>query len=166
MLTLGEIIRAPKVGVTIGSWKSGRVPASAFPIIKQKRFPQQSSWSWRVVEFEALGYKCRVLIRLNTDICYYSSILAIEQDKSIQIVCHHELHLSHFNWHCHFARGNVLLTIPGILRDRDRMRVYEAEPSKRDSVEFGVEAESALAIAAARFRFPAPDETPAQRALL
>lgn len=166
MLTVGDIIRAPKMAVSIGAWKSGKIPASAFPINRQKRFPCSSAWIWRVVEFEALECECRLLIRLNTDINSYSSILAINCSDKIQIICHHEMHLSHRNWHCHFVTGNVFDTMPGVLRDTSKMRIHEAEPSKQASVLFDVDASSALAVAAARFRFPAPDETPSQGLLL
>lgn len=56
--------------------------------------------------------------------------------------------------------------MPGVLRDKERMRVYEHAPSVADDVAFDVDATNALAIAAKRFRFTAPDETPAQARLL
>lgn len=165
MLTLGEIIRAPKTGVKVGAWKTGDVPASSFPIAKQKRLKLNSAWSWRVVEFEALGIRCRILIRLNKEISYYSSILAVEKPGLNQIICHHEFHLSHRNWHCHFVGGNVLDAMPGVLRDRERMRVYDSEPSKAGSVEFNIDSFCALEVAARRFRFDAPGERPRQGGL-
>src|SRR5438552_703939 len=136
MLKLGEIIRSAKTEVRIGPWREGAVTGAAFPIAKQKRFPQTSSWSWRVVEFNALSRKFRLLIRLNTEISYYSAILALEGEQTNQIICHHEMHLSHRNWHCHMISGNVLLTHPGVLRDTQRMRIYEANPSKAGETEF------------------------------
>lgn len=162
MLTLGQIIRAQKVVTDLGSWKTGKIPASAFPIAKQKRFPQSSAWQWRVIQFTALEYHCRLLIRLNTEIEYYSSILSINSNQLIQIICHHEIHLSHKNWHCHFVPGDVRQTHPGVLRDRDRMRSFEAEPSKLAERIFEINEHQALAIAAKRFRIQAPDETPPQ----
>lgn len=166
MVTLAEIIRAPKSDIVIGSWKTGKVPASAFPIGKQKRLPQAEAWQWRVVEFKVPKYECRVLIRLNSEIQYFSSILSIDNGELIQIICHHEIHLSHKNWHCHFVPGDVSRTYPGVLRDRDLMRSFEAEPSKAPQVSFEVDEFSALAYASQRYRFDAPDETPAQPRLL
>ena len=165
MQTVADIIRAPKDDIKIGGWKSGKIPASAFPLNKRK-FPHSSDWIWRVIEFTVNECKCRVLIRLNVDKSYYSSILAIEDQEQIQIICHHELHLSHLNWHCHFVTGNISETMPGVLRDFNKMRVYEAEPSRRATCEFSVTPTDALSVAAARFRFAAPDETPAQPELL
>lgn len=166
MLTLADIIRAPKSEIDIGPWKSGKIPSSAFPLTKQKRLHLNSAWQWRVVTFDALGKSFRLLIRLNNEINYYSSILAIDSTDQIQIICHHEIHISHRNWHCHFVPGDVTDTLPGVLRDSERMRVYEAQPSQAASAHFNVEPPIALAIASARFRFPAPDETPDQLSLL
>lgn len=166
MATLASIIRAPKASVRIGPWRTGKVPASAFPLAKQKRLPQSSAWQWRVVEFHAEGYDCRILVRLNLEAGYYSSILGIKDGELLQVLCHHEMHLSHRNWHCHFIPGNVDDTMPGVLRDTQRMRVYEAEPSNAGEATFEVDEASALGIAAKRFRFPAPDETPVQGSFL
>ena len=166
MLKVAEIIRAEKSDVKIGPWKSGKVPAYSFPIAKQKRLPQGNAWTWRVVEFYALTYKFRLLIRLNIDISYYSSILALENEGKNKIICHHEMHQSHRNWHCHFINGNVHETCPGVLRDFNKMRVYESEPSKAKDAQFEVVQSTALAIAANRFRFSAPDENPAQWQLI
>ena len=62
--------------------------------------------------------------------------------------------------------GNVLTVMPGVLRDTSRMRVYEAAPSAANDITFSVDADTALAVAAKRFRFAAPDETPAQQRLI
>lgn len=166
MLKLGEILRAPKGSIKIGGWKTGKVPSSAFPLKKSGKLQQSSAWQWRVVEFSALERNFILLIRLNTDIEYYSSILAMRDDSQIQIICHHEFHSSHRSWHCHFISGNVDETFPGVLRDRDRMRVFDSEPSKSGKMDFTVQLQDALGIASMRFRFGAPDETPLQGKLL
>lgn len=167
MLTLADIIRSPKDSVTIpATWRNGKVPASAFPIARQRTFPASSAWSWRVVEFKALARDFRLLIGVNIETSYYSSILAMVDGAKSQIVCHHERHLSHRNWHCHFVRGNVDETYPGVLRDVNKMRIYEAEPSKAREVPFEVTLDDALAVAAKRFRFSAPNEAPRQGSLL
>ena len=166
MLTLGDVIRAPKANVKIGDWRSGKIGASAFPLAKQRSLPASPAWSWRVVTFSALDRDFRLLIRLNSEISYYSSILALGHGEQTQIICHHEMHLSHRNWHCHFAPGNVDDTFPGVLRDYAKMRVFEAQPSQAGTVEFKLELADAINIASKRFRFNAPDETPRQAALL
>lgn len=166
MLRLGEILRAPKGLIKIGGWRTGKVPASAFPLKKSGKLPQSLAWQWRIVEFNAVDRDFVLLIRLNADIEYYSSILAIRDGLQIQIICHHEFHSTHRSWHCHFVAGNVNETFPGVLRDRDRMRVFDSDPSKSGKLDFNVQLESALGIASARFRFSAPNEAPAQGILL
>lgn len=165
MMTLGEIIRANKVDVKIGEWGCGKIPPAQFPAFKRK-FPNGSDWRWRVITFDALGHSFRLIVRLNTDKAYYSSILALENGSVIQIICHHELHLSHKNWHCHFITGDVEKTMPGVLRDKDRIRVFEAEPSKQQDVEFNVSEGKAMSIALERFRIPSPASDERQGQLL
>lgn len=166
MLKLGEILRAPKASIKIGGWRTGKVPASAFPLKKAGKLPQSPAWQWRIVEFEAMKRQFVLLIRLNVEVEYYSSILAMRNDQLIQVICHHEFHSSHRSWHCHFVAGNVEETFPGVLRDYDRMRVFDAKPSESGKLDFNVQLEDALGIASARFRFDAPDETPVQALLL
>ena len=166
MPRIADIIRAPKHSVQVGSWKTGKVQSSAFPLKKKGMLPQGSAWQWRTVEFIALDREFVLLVRLNAEVEYYSSILAMRADASTQIICHHKFHQSHRSWHCHFIPDNVEDTFPGVLRDRDRMRVFDAEPSKSGKLTFDVQLADALNIASRRFRFEAADESPDQYSLL
>lgn len=166
MPTLGEIIRAPKASIRIGRWQTGKIPASIFPLKRKGKLPQSSAWQWRVVEFDTLGNSFVLLLRLNSDIEYYSSILAMKSGFEIQIICHHEFHQAHRGWHCHFIPDRVEATFPGVLRDKHKMRLFDSEPSKSGKLVFDVQLNDALRIASQRFRFQAPDESPDQYALL
>ena len=158
MVTVADIIRADKTGVEVGEWRQGKLTPSVFPIAKPRSIPVGPSWSWRLVRFEALGFDCRVLLRLNEERARFHALLAIEYEQQLYVVCHHELHIPDKNWHCHFVSGDVLKTMPGVLRDRERMRVWETEPSRANDVQFTVTRNSALTIAAGRFRFAAQGE--------
>lgn len=164
-MEIGEIIRAQKANVEIGGWNSGKIPTAAFKI--KRKFPSGSDWDWRVITFEALGRSFRVLLRLNLDKSYYSAILSLETGSVIQIICHHEIHISHRNWHCHFVPGDVTRTHPNVLRDRDRIRLFEAHPSKANEVHFDMNRAKALAHALKRFRIapPASNDSQAELAL-
>lgn len=65
----------------------------------------------------------------------------------------HELHTDHWNWHCHLIRGNVHDTFPGVLRDRYLMSVWPSFSKNECTVPFDVTEDSALTIAAARYKF-------------
>ena len=149
-MKLGDIIRADKSEVEIGGWNSGKIPSSAFKV--KRRFPSGSDWEWRVITFKALNRDFRVLLRLNLDKAYYSAILSLESGSVIQVICHHEFHISHRNWHCHFVAGDVTSTFPNVLRDRDRVRIFEAAPSEANHVQFAMNHAKALAHALERYR--------------
>lgn len=153
MPTVADIIRAPKSGLDYGKWQTGKLPTSLFPIQRAKRLSMGPSWSWRLVQFTALGYPCRVLIRVNVEKSYYTAMLGLQDGSMFRVVCHHDFHLGDKNWHCHFSRGDVRDTFPHVLRDHERYRVYEAEPSKAEQAEFNVTLKNALTVAAERYRF-------------
>lgn len=156
LVTLSDIIRAEKTNVSTGVWKTGKIPHASFPLGKAaKGIPVGPCWMWRLCEFEALGLHCRVLVRLNLDYQRYHAVLAVETNGQLRVVCHHDLHPPEKGWHCHFIPGNVLETFPGVMRDRDRMRVWQSEPSKALDQAFTVTRANGLTYAANRYRFRA-----------
>lgn len=159
-MKLGDIIRATKANVEIGGWNNGKIPASAFKI--RRKFPSGSDWDWRIITFEALSRNFRVLLRLNLDKSYYSAILSLENGSVIQIICHHEIHISHRNWHCHFVPGDVTTTFPNVLRDKDRIRLFEQAPSQANEVNFDMNRAKALTHALNRYRIKPPAVNEAQ----
>ena len=157
MITVADIIRAEKTNVCTGEWKSGKIPSSAFPLTKGTRaIPVGPSWEWRLCKFDALGFHCRVLIRLNVEKCNYYATLGFEADGKFRVICHHEFHMSHRGWHCHFTPGSILDVFPGVLRDSDRMRPIEAALGLAVSTKFDVTRSNGLTLAAMRYRFQAP----------
>lgn len=165
MLKLGDFIRALKSNVRLSDWSCGKISTKQFPAFKRK-FPAGSDWDWRVATFDALGRSFRLLIRLNAGKAYYSSILALEDGPVIQIICRHEFHFSHRNWHCHFIPGDVASTMPGVLRDRDRMRIFDARPSQQGRVEFNVSQDKSVTVAFDRFRIQHPSSDERQSVLI
>ena len=153
-MELQEIIRAPKQNVKWGDWKSGPVPKAQFPLIRSK-LPLGRGWEWRVVTFKACGHEFYVLVALSVEKESFRSILALKFETTLKVLCHHELHTDHWNWHCHLIRGNVHETFAGVLRDRDRMIAWSSFTDAACSIPFDVTKENALSIAAARFRFQA-----------
>ena len=156
-MRLFDVIRSAKKNVKIHGWSSGKIPASAFPVIRNGRLQAGKEWSWRLVEFDATSHHFRVLIRLNTAKSIYAAILAMDSAKGLLVISHHELHISHRGWHCHLVQKEIDAIFPGVLRDRDLMSVYPSI-SKAVSVPFIVDRQSALTIAAERYRFAAQGE--------
>lgn len=152
-MKLSQIIRADKSEVRITGWNTGKVSHACFPLTKKSALPAGSDWAWRVVEFDTLGRHFRVLIRLNEVKEYYSAILAMDDPRGLLVICHHELHTSHRDWHCHLVLGNAMSIYPGVLRDRDAMCIWPNALPGPCSITFTVNKGSAVTLAATRFRF-------------
>lgn len=151
-ITVADIIRADKADVKTGSWETGPVPRSKFPLTRNK-LSMGRGWKWRVVTFLALGQEFVVLVAISEEKESYRAILAMKSEKTLKVVCFHELHTDHWNWHCHLIRGNVHATFPGVLRDRNLMSGWPTFAREECTVPFDVTEDSALTVAAARYRF-------------
>lgn len=144
--------RHDKVLKIIGPWQTGTVPKARFPLTR-KKLSLGRGWKWRVVNFAALGERFVVLVAISAERESYRTTLAMRSGKTLKVICHHELHTSHRNWHCHLVRGDVHDTFPGVLRDRNRMSAWPSFSKRECTVEFGVTEDSALSMAAERYRF-------------
>lgn len=151
-LFVADIIRASKIDVRIGEWKEGTIPKATFPLTRNKLHLGRG-WKWRVVTFGALGEQFVVLVAISLEKEYYRATLAMKSDKTLKVLCFHELHTDHWNWHCHVIRGNVHETFPGVLRDKNLMSAWPSFTKRECSVSFDVTEDSALTVAAARYRF-------------
>jgi len=110
-------------------------------------------WKWRVVNFTALAEQFVVLVAISEEKESYRAILAMKSGKTLKVLCFHELHTDHFNWHCHLIRGNVHDTFAGVLRDKNLMFRWPSFSKDECTVPFDVTEDSALTNAAARYRF-------------
>lgn len=152
-----EIIEAEKTDLDYGEWQAGPVPSSKFPIKKPKRLKYSKAWSWRVVTFRALHQEFLVLVSLNEGVGQYSARLAIRKGAEVAVICTHELHVSHKNWHCHFVKGDIGRVEPGYLRDRDNTVYFPSGGAEVPcTIPFNITLTNALLNAAERFRFKAP----------
>ncbi|AWC25624.1 MULTISPECIES: hypothetical protein [Aminobacter] len=150
-----DLIRAEKSNLEVGPWKEGKIPPSSFPINRPRSIPTGGAWKWRMCEFDALGFHCRVLIRLNAETDRYHAYMSVDTDRSVKVLCHHELHIGDKGWHCHFASGTIEDVMEGVLRDRDCFVMKEAAPSAAAATMFTVNEDNALTKAAQRYRFEA-----------
>ena len=154
-MRLAEVIRATKEQVHMSGWNNGKVPHGNFPLAKKGALPAGSKWSWKLVEFDALNRHFRVLIRLNEEKEYFSAILAMDDPRGLIVICHHELHTAHRDWHCHLVLGDIMFIYPGVLRDRDAMQIWPNVSAGQCSIGFDIDKKKAVTLAATRFRFAA-----------
>jgi hypothetical protein len=159
MLSLRAIIESEKSVDDYGQWRFGSIPKASFPL-RKKRMQQSSEWAWRIVTFTALSNEFIVLVRLNTQIQEYYAYLAHMRADGMAVICSHDLHVSHKNWHCHFVKGDTGKTDAGYLRDKYNMIQFPSGGSEVEcSVEFEITTANALLIAARRFRFEEPNQS-------
>lgn len=155
MPSLAEIVRADKVIVDDGKWQKGHVTQSAFPLSKsrKKHYRFGPEYQWRIVRFDCLAVRCRVLILFNAgkEIC--RSTLAVEVENDLAVLCSHEYHADHRGWHCHLTWERHDRVTPGVLRTGQRRWPHARAEHSRE--EFGVSLASALSHVAARYRFEA-----------
>lgn len=156
-MQLRDIIEAPKVVSDYGAWCRGEVPRALFPL-RKKKLKLSKDWEWRIIRFRALDEQFLILIRLNLMIQEYYAHLAHERKEGIAVICSHDLHVSHKNWHCHFVRGDTLKTDIGYLRDKEHTICFPSGRGTPCTVEFDVTMQNAMHVAAKRFRFDLPPQ--------
>lgn len=156
-MRLVDVIRAEKTNVSVGGWQEGKIPPASWPLTSSSLHLGRG-FSWRVVKFDALGKKFRVLVAISPEKEAYRAVLALDGSKHLKVLCHHELHTSHWNWHCHFSPGPIGDILAGVWRDNDTFRAWPRFRINECSIEFSVTKESALSVAARRYRFEAQGE--------
>ena len=155
MPTLAQFIAAEKSDVDEGSWQSGNVSPTAFPLskAKNKRFKFGKEYKWRLVRFSCLGYKCRVLILFNDGKFICRSSFGVEIDNDLAVLCTHEYHASHPGWHCHLTMMSHDKVTPGLFRSGQRR--WPQASARHSRVGYGITEASALSHVAERYRFQA-----------
>lgn len=150
-MRLKTIIQAEKSNIDFGKWTEGHISRSSFPLskVKEKSYKLGKAYKWRVVRFDALRKRIRVLIVLNKEKEIFRARLGVEDGGDMVVLCDHEFHASEPGWHCHFTLKTVDSLTTGAVRDGKRKR-----PTNSDaSAVFNVTEASALAIASKRYGF-------------
>jgi len=157
-MKLTDLIRADKTVNDYGYWASGDIDRAQWPM-RKKKLKQSRDWQWRVVSLNAgPDHGLRVLLKLNPGIEQYYAILGEVHDHGMSVLCSHELHTSHGNWHCHATIREIEDVFVGAWRDRDSLRRWP-DYSGDSTVVFDVDRQTALARAATLYRFALPPQT-------
>jgi hypothetical protein len=152
-MRVAEVIRAAKVGVDAGSWKTGHITRAEFPLsrVRSRRYKLGSEYRWRVVKFNAIGNEFRVLIELNENKEIYRATLGRKNADDIAVICQHEFHKSETGWHCHVSHDEIDTLPAGVMRSS--LLRWPKPSLVHAQVVFPVSERTALSVAAARFRF-------------
>lgn len=151
-MRVADIIRAKKSDLDFGGkWREDTIPASQWPVSRHGRALGRG-WKWRFAKFKALDQKFKVLIALSEEKEYYRAVLGWFADDGFRVLCHHELHSSHFGWHCHFYDGDVSEIEPKKTRDRETVKLWPTFSNDKCGVDFTINEKSAMTKAAERYR--------------
>jgi len=155
-MKLKDVIRLEKTVREYGKWSSGEIDRVAWPL-KKKKLKFSPDWQWRVIVLDTDVGEFRVLLRLNVLLEQFYAVLAALSRDTVVVICSHDLHTSHSNWHCHVATTDIEKVLPGVWRDSDSFRFWPSYTGVC-SEQFEVTAESAMTIATRLYRFPPPPQ--------
>jgi hypothetical protein len=114
---LRALVRAPKRILNDGEWKAGVMPRTAFPLSRSgNKAYRLGNRRWRVVLFEALGLRCRMLIQYHPGLGQYQASWGVEHEGDIKVVAQLEYHPTHGGWHVHACCSDIADVPAGIRR--------------------------------------------------
>lgn len=103
-----DVIRADKSNIATGEWGAGKYSKSKFPLSKAGRraYSLGTSWRWRFLEFDALGYHFVVRLIINEGKMIARAHLALKTTKDCTVICCYEYHPDlEIGWHLHTLCG-------------------------------------------------------------
>lgn len=150
-----DIIRSVKSKPDLGEWHEGHIPRAAFPLsrAKNKNYKFGTEYKWRVVTFDSIGHKCRVLLLLNEGKQICRMTLGVEMNNDMAILCQHEFHASEPGWHCHACFDQIENVPVGV--NRSHLKRWPKPGVVHARVEFNVNRKNVLSAASELFRFSA-----------
>lgn len=151
MIRIQDIRKAPKSNVDWGSWGSGTMPRSAFPLSKPRnRAFRLGSYRWRIIRFSALSLSFRLLIAFHAQKEQYRATLALEHERDLSVLASYEFHGTHPGWHLIAACGDVQSVPKGMMRGPWQSRFPRGRNFHR-KVDFFISSEEKALDCAARF---------------
>ena len=96
------LIVSTKSIVSHGTWATGKMPRTAFPLSKSAtKAYRLGNRNWRVVTFDACSSNCRLLINYSYALGQYQALLGVQDGGDMKVVAALELHPTHGGWHVH-----------------------------------------------------------------
>ena len=152
-MNLKDLIRADKTGLETGTWASGHIPRTAFPMskVRDRKYKYGPEYRWRLIKFVAEGLKCRILLQLNEGKEILRARFGVEVNGDMVVLCTHEFHASEPGWHCHVTFDEIAAVPPGAARSGKKKWPVVLKPSAR----FNATEASALTIVSDVFQLRA-----------
>ena len=101
-MKLRALIVSEKVITSHGTWATGKMPRSAFPLSKSgTKAYKLGNRRWRVVAFDVCGATCRLLINYSHALGQFQAMLGVQHGGDTKVLGTLELHPTHGGWHAH-----------------------------------------------------------------
>jgi hypothetical protein len=97
-----------------------KMPASTFPLSKQRKFCVRACARWRVAKFFVNGKEYRLLVVYRPDFERYSAYLGLCEAGDTCVLARYEYSATHRGWHmhCNCKDGALEFGRTGVLNDR------------------------------------------------
>ena len=151
-MNIKEVVRALKTDIHVGDWRAGHIPRMTFPLsrVRDKHYKLGPAYRWRVIAFDCLRHRFRLLVVFNEEKQIYRATLATEVERDLIVLCQYEFHASEPGWHCHVTFREADGLPMGITRSH--LRRWPSANSVPSRPEFGVRESNAVGVAMTRFR--------------
>jgi len=128
------------------------MPRTAFQLSKPRNrtFRLGSTFRWRVVRFEAVRLKFRLLIAFSFEKEQYRATLALARERDLSVLASYEFHGTHPGWHVLAACGDVEGVPAGMMKGPWQTRFPKGRQFHR-RVRFSIANEDAALTVAADF---------------
>jgi len=116
-MNIRKIIKAQKAITKTGSWASGVMPKSAFPLSKSgNKTYKLGNRRWRIVVFDALDAEFRLFINYHPALYQYQAMLGFDVAGDMKVLASLEFHPTHGGWHVHVCCDEVGSVPVGVKR--------------------------------------------------
>jgi hypothetical protein len=162
-MRLKQIIAAQKLNLVWGSWKTGPMPKTAFPLTRSGNKPLRfgAAFEWYLLTFEALGETFRLLVAVHYGKQEYYAHLGMECGGDMRMLASYEFHGTHPGWHVHSGCEEVSVIPVGRFKGPWKRRIPSASKRHRKT-DFGITRTNALVVALQAFGLDGGSETDGQ----
>ncbi|SRR5216683_4825774 len=84
-MNIKEVVRALKTDIHVGDWRAGHIPRTTFPLshVREKHYKLGQEYRWRIVTFDCLQHRFRLLVVFNEGKQIYRTTLATEVERDL-----------------------------------------------------------------------------------
>ncbi len=123
-----DILKASKQITDWGKPQQGNMGPAVLPMSRRPKrsYRLGSVWRWRLIRFDALGQRFRLVVCYHTQIDKYQAFLAGDVGKDCRLLAEYAYDPSHGAWHFHVTCGDTSKTPTGVMKGPWQHRIPKA----------------------------------------